>query len=153
RLRDGRPERHDVGPAGVARAPIEVGERERPVLKADLEVERPERPALVRERRADDRPPAVDGTDDVRGRDTDLLEEEPVELAPAAELDERAPRHARAPHVDREAAEPAMLGRVGVRADEEEAPVREVRLARPDLLPRDDPGVAVADGGAAERRE
>jgi hypothetical protein len=50
RLRDTVAERRAVGPPAGAHAAIQVDERARPVLQPDLEVERPERPALVRER-------------------------------------------------------------------------------------------------------
>ncbi|GIU87553.1 MAG: hypothetical protein KatS3mg009_2068 [Acidimicrobiia bacterium] len=48
---------------------------------------------------------------------------------------------------------PRCLGASRVGAHEELAPVGEVRQGRPRLLPVDDPVVAVAHGGGAQRRE
>src|SRR5881397_3334171 len=63
-LRDPLAEGSEVGPSPLAAAPVEVGERARAVLEPHLEVEGPERAALVGECAADDRPAAVDRADD-----------------------------------------------------------------------------------------
>ena len=81
--------------AAVAHAAVEIGERQRAVLEPDLEVERPERAALVRQRGADERPAAVHRADGVLDRHAHVLEEHLVELAPAADLHQRPPGDAR----------------------------------------------------------
>src|SRR6185295_17759602 len=71
-LRDLPAQRREVGAAArgaLQRAAIHVRERMGAVLQADLEVERPQRPALVRERGANQRPAAVHLADDVLDRD------------------------------------------------------------------------------------
>src|SRR5262249_41891777 len=110
RLRDLLAQRRQVPAprAASAHPPVEVGEREGTVLEADLEVERPQRAALVGERAPDDRPAAIHWPDGVLDRHPDALEEHLVELPPAADLHERAPGDAGTLHVDDQAAETAM---------------------------------------------
>ena len=56
-------------------------------------------------------------------------------------------------HVHQEVGEALVLGGVGVGAGDEHAPLRELGEGRPDLLPGDDPFVAVLDRAGLQRGE
>src|SRR5439155_7118191 len=60
--------------------------------------------------------------------------EDLVEPGDARHLDERPDGDARALHVDQEERDPLVLGRPEVRARDQDAPLGEARVARPDLL-------------------
>src|SRR5581483_1357239 len=81
----------------------------------------------------------------------DVLEEDLVELLAARHLAERAHGHAGRLHVADEVADALRLRRRRIRPGEEDPPARELRVARPHLLPADDPAVAMADGARPER--
>src|SRR5206468_6808663 len=100
--------------------------------------------ALVRERRVGDRPALVLPPDEMLARDEHLLEEDLVELLAAGHLAERAHGDARRLQVADEVADPSRPRRRGIRARQQDAPARELRVARPDLLAGDDPAVAAA---------
>src|SRR5207237_1041938 len=120
-------------------------------LLQDLLLEREAGAALVRERGERDLPALVHRADHVRGRDADALQEDLAELRRAGQLAERTDRDPRAGHVEDEVGEPAVLRQRRVGTREEDAPARELRVARPHLLPADDEAVAVGLGAGAER--
>ena len=124
--------------AGLARPLEQLAQRD---LDAHLEREREPR-ALVHERRDRDRPAVVLAPDDVLVRDPRLLDEQLVELGLAGDLAQRADLDPVLLHVHQEVGQPAVLGRVGVGAREQHAPLRLVGHRRPHLLAGDDPLVA-----------
>src|SRR5690349_16358403 len=67
-------------------------------------------------------------------RDERIGEEHLVELRLVGDLAQRPYLDARRTYVDDEVRDPALLRRVGVGAGETDAPVGELRVARPDLL-------------------
>ena len=89
------------------------------------------------ERRHHHRPPLVDLAHDVGARHPDLVEEDLVEPRLPGDLDQRSDGDAGALHVDEEERQPAVLGRRGIGADDQDAPVGVLREAGPDLLPGD----------------
>ena len=99
--------------------------------------------ALVHQGRDRDPPAVVDPADDVLDRDPRLFDEELVELGLAGDLDQRPDLDAVLLHVHQEVGEPAVLGRVRVRAGEQHAPLGVMRERRPDLLAGDDVLVAL----------
>src|SRR5438445_592238 len=107
--------------------------------------------ALVGERRGGDRPALVLAADEMVARDEHVLEEDLVELLAPGHLAERAHGDARRLQVADEVADPPGPGRGEVRARQQDAPARELRVARPDLLAGHDPAVAAALGAGAER--
>ena len=91
--------------------------------------------------------PAVTGRTEHRlARHPDVGEEDLVELRVAGDLPQRTYLDARGVHVDEQVGQPAVLLGLGVGTDDEDAPVGDVRPARPHLLAVDDPLVAVEDG-------
>ena len=127
------------------------GERQRALQRA---VERtrlldPHHPPLVRQRAVGDRPPLSERAEQVLARDDDVVEEDFVEVGAFAvvHLGDRPHRDARRIHVDDHAADPHVLRRVGIGADEEDASLGVLRSGRPHLLPVDDEHV-VAQLGA-----
>jgi len=68
----------------------------------------------------------------------------------SGELAQRPDRDARRLHVDEQEADPLVLGRIGVGAHEQEAPVGDVRHRRPDLLAVDDEMLAVQHAARLE---
>ena len=99
--------------------------------------------------------PALAGlADHVGGGHPGLVEDHLAEL-PGDPVDhlQRALLDARLVHADGEGGDALVLGDVGVGAGEDEAPVGEVGVAGPDLVPGDDVVVAVADRPGAERGE
>ena len=86
-------------------------------------------------------------------RHLDAVEEDLVELGSARQLSQRPDLDARRSHVDEEHREPVVSGGVCVRADEQEAAVRDVRERRPDLLPVHDEHVVLHARLRAEGRE
>ena len=109
--------------------------------------------ALVHQRRQRHRPAVADAADDVLVGDPRLVHEDLVELALAGDLDQRLGFDALLLHVHQEVGEALVLGGVGVGAGDEHAPLRELGQGRPDLLPGDDPFVAVLDGAGLQRGE
>src|SRR5206468_11876970 len=107
--------------------------------------------ALVGERGVGDRPALVLAADEMVARDDHLLEEDLVELLAAGHLAERAHGDARRLEVADEVADAPGPGRGGIRARQQDAPARELRVARPHLLAAHHPAVAAALGAGAER--
>src|SRR5581483_7962982 len=135
----------------VRAAPAREFEELRQVLRhVAVEHERPHRTALVREDAHRDLPAVARLSDDVVARDADLIEEDLVELRLARHLAERADVDAGLLHVDEGRRDAGVLLCVGIGAGEEEAPVRDLGDARPDLLAAHDPVVAVEDGARPE---
>src|SRR5262249_26892316 len=110
-------------------------------------------PALVRQCGERDLPAPVDLADDVRPGNADGVEEDLAELRRAGELAEGADADPGALHVQDEVGEAAVLREGGVGAGEEGAAARDLRVARPDLLPGDDEVVAVELGARPHGRE
>ena len=109
--------------------------------------------ALVHQRRDRHRPAVADAADDVGVGDPRLLDEDLVELALAGDLDQRLGLHPGLLHVHQEVGEALVLGGVGVGAGDEHAPLGVLGEGRPDLLPGDDPFVAVLDRLRLQRGE
>ena len=109
--------------------------------------------ALVHQRRDRHRPAVADAADDVRVGDPRLLDEDLVELALAGDLDQRLGFDPLLLHVHQEVGEALVLGGVGVGAGDEHAPLGVLGEGRPDLLPGDDPFVAVLDRLRLQRGE
>ena len=101
--------------------------------------------ALVHQRRDRHLPAVADPADHVLVGDPGLLDEQLVELALAGDLDQWAHLHPLLLHVHQEVGEALVLGRVGVGAGDQHAPLGELRQCRPDLLPGDHPLVSVLD--------
>ena len=77
--------------------------------------------------------------------DVHVGEEDLVERRAAGHLPQRAHLDTGRLHVDDEAGEALVLGRVGIAAADDLADVAELRAGRPHLLAVDDPLVAVAN--------
>ena len=135
--------------AALARGVDELAQRE---LDRDLQAEG-QRGALVHERGDGHRPAVALPADDVLVRDPGVLHEELVELGLAGDLAQRAHLDGVLLHVHEEVAEPLVLGRVGVGARHEHAPLGVVGQRRPHLLPGDEPVVAVAHRARLDRGE
>ena len=103
----------------------------------------------MREGRAGDRPAIVLGADQLGARDEDTVEEHLVELFAARHLPERPHVHARRLHVADEVAE--SLGFRAAGAREQDAPARELRIARPHLLAGHRPAAGHRLGTRPER--
>ena len=140
---------------GSSSAPLRRGlveELVEQLAQADLEEER-QAGALVHERRQRDLPAVADAADDVLVGDPRLLDEELVELGAAGDLAQRPDLDLVLLHVHEEVGQALVLGRLGVGARDEHAPLRVLRAGGPDLLPGDDPVVAVLDRARLQRRE
>ena len=96
--------------------------------------------ALEHQGREPDAPAAVHGTDLGAGVERDVVEEDLVEVGLAGDLAQRAHRHALGVHRDDEHRQALVLRHVGVRAGEEQAERRVLRVGRPHLLAREAPG-------------
>ena len=149
---------HAIAWRTIGSSALAEGSRARPHVVErdalqDLLLEREARTALVGERRHRDLPAAVDRADDVRRRDGDVLEEHLAELGRARDLRERPDGDAGALHVEDEVGEPLVLRRLWIGARQQDGPLRELRVARPDLLPGHAEDVAVALGLGAHGGE
>ena len=111
-----------------------------------------ERHTLVAERDLGQLPSAVLGPDEMVGRDPHVGQEHLVEGVLARHVDERPDVDPRRIHGADEVADPHVLGGRRIGAGEQDPPLGDVRVARPHLLPVDDPVVAVALGPGGERR-
>src|SRR5690349_2815999 len=111
------------------------------------------RAALVGERRVRDRPALRLGADEVLAWYEHVLEEHLVELLAAGHLAQRTYGDARGLHVADEVADALRLRRRRVRSCEQDAPARELGVARPHLLPVDDPPAVARFRARAERRQ
>src|SRR4051812_33033979 len=98
-----------------------------------------------------DLPAAADLADDVLVGDLGLLEEDLVELGLAGDLAERPNVDVRLVHVEDEVGDPLVLGGVLVGAGEQHAPLRLVRVRRPDLLAGHLPAAVGLHGAGLER--
>ena len=110
------------------------------------------RVTLVHERGRRDLPTLVDRPEQVRLRYDDVREEDLVEVVVPRHQHERTHADTRRRHRDEQAADPLVLRRVGIRSDEQDDPVGEVRARRPHLLAVDDEVVALVDGARPEAR-
>src|SRR5579884_3558079 len=90
--------------------------------------------ALVVEQGDSHAPAAVERADQVLQGHLDIVEEHLREVALPVDLPDRPDGHAGRPQRDGEAADPRVLGRLAVGADEDETPVAELCVAGPDLL-------------------
>ncbi len=104
------------------------------------------------QRAGGDPPALVELADQVLGRDRHVVEEHLVEVEVVGRHDrpERAPGQAGAVGRDHQHAQAAVLGGVGVGADEGQDHVGVVRARRPHLLAVDDEPVAVEHGPGAQ---
>src|SRR5207247_1280822 len=139
-------------PGGGMRARVAEQALEAPPDRA-LEGEGPHRPALVREDAHRDLPAGAGRAHHHLGRHAHVLEENLRELRLARDLLQGAHGDARAPHVDQEETQAVVLGRFGLGAAEEEAPVGDVGVAGPHLLAVHDEAVAPALAARAERAQ
>ena len=98
------------------------------------------------ERRVGDLPAVVDAADDVVLRAAGVVEEHLAELGRAVGLGDAADLDAGLAHRHEQVRDALVLRRVGIGAGEQEAVVGVVAAGRPDLLPVDDPLVAVEHG-------
>src|SRR5207245_11221467 len=108
---------------------------------------------FVRQGGDGDAPPFIELPDQVPAGHPHVVEENLVELGFAGELAQRPYRDPRRLHVDEQEADALVLGGGGVGADEQEAPVGDVRHAGPDLLAVHDEVIAVAHAARLEIRE
>ena len=83
----------------------------------------------------------------------DILEEHLVEAVLVAHVDQRPHRDPRRLHIEHEQGDALVLGRVGIGAGGEPAPVREVAAGGPNLLAVDHVVVAVAHGAGLQGGE
>ncbi len=84
---------------------------------------------------------------------TDVLEEDLVEMREPRHLPQRSDLYAGRLHVEQEPGDALVLRSLGVGPGEKEAPLRVVGPRRPHLLAVDDPLVAVGHSGGAQRRQ
>ena len=99
--------------------------------------------ALVAEQIFGDVPALVHLADDLVLRHLHVVEEGLAEGRIAGDEQDRPGRDAGARHVEQEEADPLMLGRGGIGADQAEDPVGLVGIAGPDLLAVDQPMIAL----------
>src|SRR5215831_6071457 len=99
--------------------------------------------AFVGQRRCGVIPTAIEFTNQVLLRDTDVFEEDFVEVGSSGHLSQRLDGNARALHVHDQVADTSMLGGIGSGADQEEAEISVVRSTSPDLLAIDHKVVTV----------
>ncbi len=104
------------------------------------------------QQRFGDFPAAVERADHIVLGDLHVGEEGLAEWALAADQLDGPGLDAGRRHVDQHEADPLVLLR-GVRAHQAEAPVGSVGVAGPDLLPVDQPMVALVLAAGGERRE
>jgi hypothetical protein len=109
--------------------------------------------ALVTEQRLGDGPALVDLAHHLTARHADVVEERLAERRIAADELDRLHADAGARHVHEQEADALVLGRVGVRAHEEEHPVGLIGVRRPHLLSGDDEVVALEHGARLQARE
>ena len=105
------------------------------------------------ERRGGDLPARVEWSEQGVGGHADVVEENLGEVGGTVERDQRTGLDARQPHVDDEAGDALVLGRLRIGAHVQLAPVGAVPERRPDLLTVHHEVVAVADGAGAKRRQ
>src|SRR5208283_1816113 len=82
-----------------------------------------------------------------------VVEEDLVEAGVLGHLEKRTDRNAGRFHIDQEIGDPRMLGRRFVRADQTEHPIRDLRVAGPDLLAVHNEVILLAQGARLERGE
>ena len=111
------------------------------------------REALVHQRGERDLPSLPDRTQPLRIRHAHIGEEHLVEVRRARHLMDRPDLDARRFHVEEEEGQPLMLRHVRIGAHDDDAEIRQMRAGGPDLLPVDDPVVAVALRPRAQRRQ
>ncbi len=111
-----------------------------------------ERDPLVGERGHRDPPAAVDVSDAQVVVHVHVVEEDLVEVGLAEHVTQRADGHALAVHREQEVGD-ALVTRAPARAREQHAVGGHLGAARPDLLTRDAPALAVALGAGLERGE
>src|SRR5438034_301564 len=109
--------------------------------------------ALEAERRLRDLPALAEAADEVALLGARVGHEDLVELRAARDLLEGAHLHAGLAHVEQEARDPLVLGHAGIAAREQDAPVRDVAAARPDLLTVDEEVIAPVLGARAQAGE
>src|SRR5262249_58846200 len=105
---------------------------------------------LVRERRLSDLPALAEAADEVALLDTGARHEHLAELLVARHLLERSHVHARLTDVDEEARDPTMLGDARVGARQQQPPVGDGAVRRPDLLAVDLEMIALVFGARPE---
>jgi hypothetical protein len=86
-------------------------------------------------------------------RDAHIGQEHLVEMRDAVDLTQRPHLDPRRTHVEHEIRDAAVLRGIGIRAREQDAELAVVRARAPDLLPVDDPLVAVAHGACPQTGE
>src|SRR5207249_2304516 len=111
------------------------------------------RAALEAERGLRDLPPLVQATDEIAPVGAGVGHEDLGEERGAGDLPERADLDARLAHVEEEARDALVLGRLRVGAGEQDSPVGDGPARGPDLLAVDDEVVALVLGARLEARE
>ena len=109
--------------------------------------------ALAAQAGPGDGPAAAGLADPVGVAHPHLVEEDLVEGGAAGHLPQRPDGHAGRPHVDQEHRQARVLGRRRIGPDQKFADVGDVSGRGPDLLPGDDPVLAVAARGRPGGRE
>src|SRR6185437_16574860 len=122
-------------------APGRRGKADHAALARQLE--RAERDPLVHQRRGRYLPALADFPDPVAVWYRHAGQEHLIELGLAGRLPQRPDLDAWRVHVDADVSKPLVLRQVGVAPGDQDGPARDVRRRRPDLLPVDDPPVAV----------
>src|SRR4051794_17110430 len=110
-------------------------------------------PAFVSERVHGDLPSVAASAEQVLLRHHDVVQEQLAELGVAGDLRHRPHFEARRAHLHDQHRDPAVPGRVRVRAGEHAAPARELPPGDPRLLAAHDEVVVVLDRARSQRRE
>ena len=122
-------------------------------LRRDAAAARTDGRALVHQRGQRHAPALAHVADALRVGDPCVGHVDLVELGLAGDLAQRTHLDARRAHVEREVGHALVLGRLGVGAGDEHAPVGQVGHGVPHLLAVDDPLVAVAHRPGAQTGE
>src|SRR5262249_33356875 len=109
--------------------------------------------ALEAERRLRDLPALPEPADEIAFLGAGVRHEDLVELRVAGDLLERPHLDAGLTHVEEQARDAFVLRHAGIGAREQDAPVRDVPAAGPDLLAVDDEVVALVLGTSAQARQ
>ena len=111
------------------------------------------RQALVHQRGERDLPPLPHRAEPLRIGHAHIGEEHLVEVRRARHLVDRPDLDPRRAHVEEEERQPLVLRHVRIGPHDDDAEVRQMRARGPDLLPVDDPVIAVALRPRAQRRQ
>src|ERR1700687_1039269 len=120
---------------------------------AALKREGPHRAALMRQDAHGNLPARTRSADHQVGRDAHVVEEDLAEFRVPRHLLQRPHADPRGAHIDEQQADALVLRRLGLRAAQQETPVRDVSVTGPDLLAVHDKLVTVAVAARAQRAE